>query len=202
MKGSLNWKRTQAVALESKILAPIISSVHHHHTLFLLPTFLDHCFARVVSSRSPLSTFRPRSSTPKFFWPFSDYIIVLSLTLRKYKTTTKMKVFSLVIAFLPAVASFSVSSTVTTYKLNNFALHAMNGDTNGESKKKVIVLGGDGFCGWPTSLYLSDQGHDIVIVDNLSRRKIDLDLGCDSLTPIASMEVRSSMHESIPCSDL
>ena len=59
---------------------------------------------------------------------------------------------------------------------------------NGESKK-VIVLGGDGFCGWPTSLYLSDQGHDVVIVDNLSRRKIDLDLGCDSLTPIASMEV-------------
>ena len=100
-----------------------------------------------------------------------------------------MKVLSVVIAFLPAVASFSVSSTVTTYKLSNFALHAMNGDTNGESKKKVIVLGGDGFCGWPTSLYLSDQGHDIVIVDNLSRRKIDLDLGCDSLTPIASMEV-------------
>ena len=54
----------------------------------------------------------------------------------------------------------------------------------------IIILGGDGFCGWPTSLYLSDQGHDVVIVDNLSRRKIDLDLGCDSLTPISSMEVR------------
>ena len=44
-------------------------------------------------------------------------------------------------------------------------------------RKKVVVLGGDGFCGWPTSLYLSDQGHDIVIVDNLSRRKIDVELG-------------------------
>jgi hypothetical protein len=55
--------------------------------------------------------------------------------------------------------------------------------------KKIIVLGGDGFCGWPTSLHLSDVGHDVVIVDNLSRRKIDLDLGCDSLTPIQSPEV-------------
>jgi regulator of PEP synthase PpsR (kinase-PPPase family) len=56
-------------------------------------------------------------------------------------------------------------------------------------KKKVLVLGGDGFCGWPTSLYLSDQGHDVVIVDNLSRRNIDIELGCDSLTPIQSPEV-------------
>jgi len=50
---------------------------------------------------------------------------------------------------------------------------------------KIIVLGGDGFCGWPTALYLSRQGHDIVIVDNLSRRKIDIDLEADSLTPIS-----------------
>jgi len=58
------------------------------------------------------------------------------------------------------------------------------------SKKKVLVLGGDGFCGWPTSLYLSEQGHDIIIVDNLSRRNIDIELGCSSLTPIESPEVR------------
>ena len=51
--------------------------------------------------------------------------------------------------------------------------------------KKILVLGGDGFCGWPTSLYLSNKGHDIVIVDNLSRRKIDLELEVNSLTPIA-----------------
>ncbi|PYE82168.1 NAD-dependent epimerase/dehydratase family protein [Pseudoroseicyclus aestuarii] len=49
---------------------------------------------------------------------------------------------------------------------------------------KVIVLGGDGFCGWPTSLYLSARGHDVTIVDNLSRRAIDLELEVDSLTPI------------------
>ncbi len=49
---------------------------------------------------------------------------------------------------------------------------------------KVMVLGGDGFCGWPTSLHLSDLGHDVTIVDNLSRREIDLELEVDSLTPI------------------
>ena len=41
---------------------------------------------------------------------------------------------------------------------------------------RVMVLGGDGFCGWQTSLYLSDRGHDITIIDNLSRRKIDVEL--------------------------
>jgi UDP-sulfoquinovose synthase len=49
---------------------------------------------------------------------------------------------------------------------------------------KVLVLGGDGFCGWPTSLHLSDSGYDVTIVDNLSRRKIDLELEVESLTPI------------------
>jgi UDP-sulfoquinovose synthase len=49
---------------------------------------------------------------------------------------------------------------------------------------RVLVLGGDGFCGWPTALYLSERGHDVTIVDNLSRRKIDVDLEVQSLTPI------------------
>lgn len=49
---------------------------------------------------------------------------------------------------------------------------------------KILVLGGDGFCGWPTALHLSDRGHDVAIVDNFSRRKIDVELECDSLTPI------------------
>ena len=48
---------------------------------------------------------------------------------------------------------------------------------------KVLVLGGDGFCGWPTALHLSDIGHEIIIIDNLSRREIDLELEVDSLTP-------------------
>ena len=55
---------------------------------------------------------------------------------------------------------------------------------------RVLILGGDGFCGWPTSLHLSNKGHDVVIVDNLSRRKIDVELEVDSLTPIQPMGVR------------
>lgn len=55
---------------------------------------------------------------------------------------------------------------------------------------KVAILGGDGFCGWPASLYLSDQGHEVAIVDNLSRRAIDKELGAESLTPIVSIEER------------
>lgn len=56
--------------------------------------------------------------------------------------------------------------------------------------KKVLVLGGDGFCGWPTALHLSEHGHEVVIVDNLSRRNIDNELGITSLTPISSVETR------------
>ncbi|MDA8086976.1 MAG: NAD-dependent epimerase/dehydratase family protein [Nitrospiraceae bacterium] len=62
---------------------------------------------------------------------------------------------------------------------------------------KVIVLGGDGFCGWPTSLYLSSKGHDVFIVDNLSRRDIDNELGCGSLTPIVHAMTRLSAWKEI-----
>ena len=55
---------------------------------------------------------------------------------------------------------------------------------------KILVLGGDGFCGWPTALHLSKAGHEIIIVDNLSRRNIDNELEANSLTPIAPMSVR------------
>ena len=55
---------------------------------------------------------------------------------------------------------------------------------------KILILGGDGFCGWPTSLHLANLGHNVIIVDNLSRRKIDVDLGTNSLTPISSITTR------------
>nr|AUG32420.1 sulfolipid (UDP-sulfoquinovose) biosynthesis protein [Paulinella longichromatophora] len=62
---------------------------------------------------------------------------------------------------------------------------------------KVLVLGGDGFCGWPCAVNLAATGHDVVIVDNLSRRKIDIDLEVDSLTPIVSIGVRLKTWEEI-----
>ena len=65
---------------------------------------------------------------------------------------------------------------------------------------KVIIFGGDGFCGWPTSLRLAKSGHEVVIVDNLSRRKIDLDLETNSLTEIADIETR--LERQIECLSL
>ena len=55
---------------------------------------------------------------------------------------------------------------------------------------KIFVLGGDGFCGWPTSLGLAAAGHEVVIIDNLSRRRIDEDLNSNSLTEIADIDER------------
>lgn len=55
---------------------------------------------------------------------------------------------------------------------------------------KIAILGGDGFCGWPAALHLSNQGHEITIVDNLSRRRIDDELDAQSLTPIRPLDER------------
>ena len=62
---------------------------------------------------------------------------------------------------------------------------------------KIIVLGGDGFCGWPTALHLSSVGHDVTIIDNLSRRNIDVELEVDSLTPIRPMGERLAVWQEL-----
>ncbi|MFM2045190.1 MAG: hypothetical protein RLY86_3766 [Pseudomonadota bacterium] len=55
---------------------------------------------------------------------------------------------------------------------------------------KVLVLGGDGFCGWPTALHFSARGHEVAILDNLVRRATDAELGVESLTPIRDLPER------------
>jgi UDP-sulfoquinovose synthase len=55
---------------------------------------------------------------------------------------------------------------------------------------KILVLGGDGYLGWPTALHLSALGHEVTVVDNLVRREYDVEMGVDSLVPIASIEER------------
>ena len=55
---------------------------------------------------------------------------------------------------------------------------------------KILVLGGDGYCGWPTSLHLSDVGHEVVVVDNFVRRQMDHELSATSLTPIEDLKER------------
>ncbi len=55
---------------------------------------------------------------------------------------------------------------------------------------KIAVLGGDGFVGWPTCLHMAAKGHEIHIIDNLSRRWVDTELGVQSLTPMDSIQER------------
>jgi UDP-sulfoquinovose synthase len=62
---------------------------------------------------------------------------------------------------------------------------------------KILVLGGDGFCGWPTALHLSAQGHDVRIVDNFARRGADIELETSSLTPISPMGTRLKAWEQL-----
>lgn len=57
---------------------------------------------------------------------------------------------------------------------------------------KYVVIGGDGFCGWPTVLGLLAKSNEVLIIDNLSRRKIDIELGTASLTDIATIDTRIS----------
>ena len=61
---------------------------------------------------------------------------------------------------------------------------------------KIAVLGGDGYCGWATALYLSQKGHSVAIVDNFLRRQWDFELGAQTLTPIRPLPDRlRAWHE-------
>jgi UDP-sulfoquinovose synthase len=62
---------------------------------------------------------------------------------------------------------------------------------------KVLVLGGDGYCGWPTALHLSEAGYKVVIVDNLARRRWDEELGTSSLTPIRPLDERVAVWRQV-----
>lgn len=71
-----------------------------------------------------------------------------------------------------------------------------------EIDMKIIVAGGDGFCGWPTALYLSKQGHDVVIVDNLIRRVIDGELKANSVLPIQDLSERVHIWQQVSGCDM
>src|SRR5260370_2239788 len=60
----------------------------------------------------------------------------------------------------------------------------------GAGSVKILVLGGDGYLGWPTALHLSEAGHDVAVVDNFARRGYELEMGVDSVVPIESLQAR------------
>src|SRR5205085_4363614 len=55
---------------------------------------------------------------------------------------------------------------------------------------RILVLGGDGYLGWPTAIHLSACGHDVAVNDNFARRGYDEEMGVESLVPIATLEDR------------
>jgi UDP-sulfoquinovose synthase len=62
---------------------------------------------------------------------------------------------------------------------------------------RILVLGGDGYLGWPTALHLSNKGHEVGVVDSCVRRQYDLEMGVDSLVPIAQLQRRVQVWKEV-----
>jgi UDP-sulfoquinovose synthase len=62
---------------------------------------------------------------------------------------------------------------------------------------RVLILGGDGYLGWATAMYLSNKGHEVAVVDNFLRRRMHLERGTDSLTPIRPLHERVAIWHSL-----
>lgn len=90
----------------------------------------------------------------------------------------------------------SIEAVNDTPEVNRSATSA-SGSPARDHANRVLVLGGDGFCGWATSLHLSARGYEVAIVDNFSRRAIDEELGTQSLTPIQDLSIRTSAWEEL-----
>ena len=62
---------------------------------------------------------------------------------------------------------------------------------------KILILGGDGYLGWPTSMYLASKGHDVAIVDNMSKRIWEAECSVEPLFPISTISTRIATFERI-----
>src|SRR5688500_1286754 len=67
---------------------------------------------------------------------------------------------------------------------------------------KILILGGDGYLGWPTAMHLSAVGHEVSVVDNFLRRSMATELGADSLTPIHSLQQRVRAWKEVTGKDI
>jgi UDP-sulfoquinovose synthase len=62
---------------------------------------------------------------------------------------------------------------------------------------RILILGGDGYLGWPTALRFSARGHEVTVVDNFNRRRWVEGAGSNSLTPISDLETRIATWEEL-----
>ncbi len=67
---------------------------------------------------------------------------------------------------------------------------------------KILILGGDGYLGWPTAMHFSARGHEVAVVDDFTRRHGHLERGTDSLTPIATLQERVAAWKQVSGHDI
>lgn len=67
---------------------------------------------------------------------------------------------------------------------------------------RILILGGDGYLGWPTAMRFSERGHDVAVADNFARRRWHTENATDSLTPIASLEERIAAWKEVSGSEI
>jgi len=90
----------------------------------------------------------------------------------------------------------SVSKKVMAAATVSNGIDMENAKTGGGGQR-VMIIGGDGYCGWATALHLSKKGYEVSIVDSLIRRHMDQQCGTQSLTPIASIHDRVAKWEEL-----
>lgn len=62
---------------------------------------------------------------------------------------------------------------------------------------RILILGGDGYLGWPTAMHFSEQGHEVTVVDNFCKRRIELEDGIEPLEPIPTLHKRVSLWKEV-----
>ncbi|MFZ4584516.1 MAG: NAD-dependent epimerase/dehydratase family protein [Acidimicrobiia bacterium] len=67
---------------------------------------------------------------------------------------------------------------------------------------RVLILGGDGYLGWPTAMYFSKRGHEVAVIDDFTRRHCHLEQGSDSLTPVSTLQERVRVWKEITGLDI
>ncbi|KAG0587183.1 hypothetical protein KC19_2G146300 [Ceratodon purpureus] len=97
-------------------------------------------------------------------------------------------------------SSVSVSASAASVKEAAPVKGGVEGE--GKGKKKVMIIGGDGYCGWASALHLSKQGYEVAIVDNMCRRAFDEQLGLQTLTPIVSLSKRVKRWKAVSGKEL